>query len=141
MADVSDTLKEILEKHPAAPFLFVGSGFFRRYLGLEDWAGLLARFCKPIREFGYYSAKADGSLPLAASFMAEDYNEWWWNSPEMDASRKEFSGIIRVKADALKVEISRYMARLSLEDARKSSSGNEMAALSEIVIDGLITTN
>lgn len=141
MSDVSQVLKEILDKHPAAPFLFVGSGFSRRYLDLEDWAGLLKQFCGPIREFGYYSAKADGALPLAASFMAEDFNEWWWGAAETEGSRNEFSAIIKSRADALKVEISKYMANFSLEDARKSKFGNEIATLSEISVDGIITTN
>lgn len=141
MSDVSQALQEILDKHPAAPFLFVGSGFSRRYLNLEDWAGLLRQFCRPIKEFGYYSAKADGALPLAASFMAEDFNEWWWASTETNDSRKEFSDIVRGRADALKVEISKYMAEFSLEDARKSEFGGEISTLSEISVDGIITTN
>lgn len=141
MADVSEILKDMLDKHPAAPFLFVGSGFSRRYLNLEHWAGLLQRFCGPIREFGYYSAKADGSLPLAASFMADDFNEWWWSASDTEESRSEFADIVKSRSDALKVEISRYMGSFSLEDARKSEFGNEIAALSEISVDGIITTN
>ena len=141
MSDVNQALREILDKHPASPFLFVGSGFSRRYLNLEDWAGLLKQFCKPIKEFGYYSAKADGMLPLAASFMADDFNEWWWAAAETDDSRKEFSAKVKSRADALKVEISKYMAGFSLEDARKSKFGNEISSLSEISVDGIITTN
>lgn len=141
MADVSEILKDMLDKHPAAPFLFVGSGFSRRYLNLEHWEGLLQRFCSPIREFGYYSAKADGSLPLAASFMADDFNEWWWSASDTEESRREFADIVKSRSDALKVEISRYMGSFSLEDARKSEFGSEIAALSEISVDGIITTN
>lgn len=141
MIDVNEILKGMLDKHPAAPFLFIGSGFSRRYLNLEDWAGLLQRFCGPIREFGYYSAKADGSMPLAASFMANDYNEWWWSAPDTEVSRSEFSAIVKGRSDALKVEICRYMRSFSLEDARRSNYGHEIAALSEISVDGIITTN
>lgn len=141
MSDPSDVLKELLDKHPAAPFLFVGSGFSRRYLGLEDWAGLLARFCAPIKDFGYYSSKANGSLPLAASYMADDYNEWWWSADETSESRKASASIVKAQADALKVEIANYMAKYSLEDARNSQFGNEVAAFAEIAVDGIITTN
>jgi hypothetical protein len=138
---VSDALKEILDRHAAAPFLFVGSGFSRRYLGLEDWIGLLGRFCAPIREFGYYSAKADGALPLTASYMAADFNEWWWTAVEAEESRKEFAKIVGGRADALKIEICKYIRNFSLEDARSSSFGGEIAILSEMAIDGIITTN
>lgn len=141
MTDVIKILEDLLDKHPAAPFLFIGSGFSRRYLGLEDWKGLLTQFCSPIKEFGYYSAKANASLPLAASYMSIDYNDWWWSAPETEESRQQYSAQIKVQADALKYEISKYIGRFSLEDARNSPSGEEISALSEITVDGIITTN
>lgn len=141
MADPTDILKELLAKHPAAPFLFVGSGFSRRYLNLEDWAGLLTRFCAPIRDFGYYSSKADGDLTLAASFMADDYNEWWWAAPETEASRAQHGAQVKSKSDALKIEIAKYIGSFSLETARASEFGAEIASFSDIAVDGVITTN
>jgi hypothetical protein len=134
-------VERTLDKHPAAPFLFVGSGFSRRYLGLEDWAGLLARFCAPIREFGYYSSKGNGALPLAASYMAQDFNEWWWAAPETAESRKAFAADVKTQSDALKFEIAKYMASFSLENARESEFGNEFLEFSEVAVDGIITTN
>lgn len=139
--DPAIVLKELLQKHPAAPFLFVGSGFSRRYLGIEDWAGLLQRFCAPIRDFGYYSSKANGDLPMAASLMAIDYNEWWWTSPEAETSRISSAGSVKGQSDALKADIAAYMDMFSLEDARSSGFGPEIASFSEIAIDGIITTN
>lgn len=136
-----EELRSILQKHPAAPFLFVGSGFSRRYLGLGDWAGLLQHFCQPIRDFGYYSSTANGDLPTAASNIAQDYNEWWWSAPEMAESRSRFSEIIKGSADALKVEIANYLGQFSLENARQLEFGDEIDALSKIAVDGVITTN
>ncbi|MFZ5704634.1 MAG: SIR2 family protein [Pseudomonadota bacterium] len=141
MTDPTTALNELLEKHPAAPFLFVGSGFSRRYLGLEDWAGLLARFCHPIRSFGYYSAKANGDLPLAASYMASDFNEWWWSADETIESRERNAARVKTQSDALKVEIAEYMASLSMEGARDSEFSHELASLPESSVDGVITTN
>lgn len=141
MADPTDTLKEILESHAAAPFLFVGSGFSRRYLGLDDWAGLLRRFCAPIRDYGYYSSKANGDLPLTASFMAADYNEWWWSASENLERRATAADIVKEQSDSLKYDIAAYMGDFSLENARLSEAGGEIAAFSEIAVDGIITTN
>lgn len=141
MTNPSETLREILNKHPASPFLFIGSGFSRRYLGLEDWASLLARFCTRIRPFGYYSSKANGDLPLTASYMAQDYNEWWWSAEQNSEARSQSAGIVKAVSDALKLDISKYMSSFSLEDARKSEFSNEIAAFSEVAVDGVITTN
>lgn len=141
MSGPADELKTILQEHPAAPFLFVGSGFSRRYLGLGDWAGLLQHFCAPIREFGYYSSKANGSMPEAASYMAQDFNEWWWTAEATADSREQFAGIVKGNADALKVEIAKYLRQYSLEKARKLEFGGEIASLTKVTVDGVITTN
>ena len=141
MADPTDVLKQLLERHVAAPFLFVGSGFSRRYLGLEDWTGLLKRFCQPIRDYGYYSSKANGDLPLTASYMATDYNEWWWSATGPVEQRALAGEIVREQADALKVDIASYIGDFSLENARSSEAAGEIAAFSDIAVDGIITTN
>ena len=141
MTEPTEVLKEMLEKHPSAPFLFVGSGFSRRYLGLEDWAGLLTRFCEPIRDFGYYASKADGDLPLAAAYMAEDFNEWLWNSPQPKQRREKYGQNVKSRADALKVEIAKYIGSHTLETARASEFGNEISSFPRISVDGIITTN
>jgi hypothetical protein len=73
---IADRLTHHLSRFTSAPFLFVGSGFSRRYLGLETWESLLKRFAEPLpRDYGYYASKANGSLPHAASLMAEDFHE------------------------------------------------------------------
>lgn len=141
MSDPTEALKEILEGHAAAPFLFVGSGFSRRYLGLDDWAGLLRRFCAPIRDYGYYSSKANGDLPRTASFMATDYNEWWWSANENQERRAAAAEVVKEQSDSLKYDIAAYMSEYSLESARSSGAGGEIAAFSEIAVDGIITTN
>ncbi len=139
--DPTDMLRGLLEKHHAAPFLFVGSGFSRRYLGIEDWSGLLERFCDPIKDFGYYRAKANGDLPTAASLMAVDYNEWWWSAPETANQREDTTERVKGVSDALKLDIADYIAQYSLEDARSSDFGAEIASFSDIAIDEVITTN
>ncbi len=141
MTDPTTALRAIFDGHPAAPFLFVGSGFSRRYLGLEDWAGLLARFCEPIENFAYYRAKADNNLPLAATFMAEDYYEWWWKAVETKENRDKYSSLVKNKSDPLKIEMAIYLKKFSLIDVQLSRYADEIQAFSEISVDGIITTN
>ena len=56
-----------LREFRSAPFLFVGSGMSRRYLGLETWAGLLERFSEHTgKPYAYYASSGDGQLPKVA---------------------------------------------------------------------------
>ena len=141
MTDPTEALRDIFDHHPAAPFLFVGSGFSRRYLELEGWAGLLSRFCEPIKEFAYYRAKAGNKLPLAASYMADDYYEWWWSSAETSESRTVFADPVTERSDPLKYEIAKYLSGFGLQDVQASDYSDEIAAFAEISVDGIITTN
>jgi hypothetical protein len=106
---MKDELAELIRSRQAGPFLFVGSGFSRRYLGLEDWRGLLSRFCVAGREFEYYLAAADGSLPRAASLLARDFNEHWWSSEDFKAS---------VEKDKLKIADSTSALRMNAASLR-----------------------
>ena len=64
--DLKQKLIDHFRTAPSAPFLFIGSGFSRRYLGLEDWEGLLRRFSENLRPFEYYLSTANEELPLVA---------------------------------------------------------------------------
>ena len=80
--DITESLKEIIKSSPTAPFLFVGSGFSRRYLGLEDWKGLLSRFGSNLPSgFIRYISESNGDLALAAERMAQPYSDYWWSLP------------------------------------------------------------
>ena len=74
---IESKLTAILKARNSGAFLFVGSGFSRRYLGLEDWAGLLSRFCVAGMPFEYYLATANGDLPAAAKLLSVDFNKYW----------------------------------------------------------------
>ncbi|MEK9211707.1 SIR2 family protein [Sphingomonas sp. 2378] len=141
MTDPTSVLSELLDGHPAAPFLFIGSGFSRRYLGLETWSGLLERFCKTIKPFGYYSTSANGDLPQAASLMARDFNDWWWQSEDTRASREKYGHLVQNQSDALKLEIGLYLDQFSRKSAIDAGHEEEISILSDIAIDGIITTN
>lgn len=141
LTPTAESLAKILDGRGAGPFLFVGSGFSRRYLGLESWAELLQRFCDGIRDFGYYSTKANGDLPEAASLMAQDFNELWWNGDEFVESRANHKEKMKTEASALKLEIASYLSKIDLKQAGAESFEDEIAALKGLHVDGIITTN
>ena len=72
-------LINILSKKATSPFLFLGSGFSRRYIGLEKWDELLKVFAKQIgKPYGYYNSNANGVLPLVATLIAKDFQKKIW---------------------------------------------------------------
>lgn len=139
--DITEKLIEIFKEKGAGPFLFIGSGFSRRYLGMEDWKGLLARFSLTGQPFEYFLAKADGDLPAAAKLLAYDFNEFWWKSPHFEVSVARHKSKIVNSTSALRIEICNYLSTISNIDAKKIDLSSELEILSSLNVDGIITTN
>ncbi len=141
METISQQLVNIFKSRQSGPFLFIGSGFSRRYLGLEDWRGLLQRFCSTDRPFEYFLASANGNYPQAAKLLARDFNERWWALPEFAASRAKHGQVVNHESSALRIEICEYMRTLDQSVALKSPYAHEVELLSGLNVDGVITTN
>ncbi|SDM42222.1 SIR2 family protein [Bacillus sp. OK048] len=142
MNDIEQLLTNHLKNFDSAPFLFIGSGFSRRYIGLEDWAGLLEKFCVYLsRDFDYYSSRGERNWPVVARLMAEDFFEIWWEKDEFQDSREEYKGKILNRTTPLKIEIAKYLRGKTFEYGKDSKLDNEISHLKEVVIDGIITTN
>lgn len=134
-------LEEILAARTAAPFLFVGSGFSRRYLGLETWSELLKRFCQDVQEYGYYATSSNGNLPRAASLIAKDFNAAWWKLPKYEESRNQNRDQMKGEDSALKLEISNYLSAIDLKRVGAEMYEKEIDLLKGLYVDGIITTN
>ncbi len=139
--DIKDRLAEIIQKRSAGVFLFVGSGFSRRYLGLEDWKGLLTRFCVTGRPFEYYLSTANSDLPTVAKLLAEDFHENWWKEAKYNALEKKDIYELVDKTSALRIEISEYLKGINESALNFKDYSEELHCLKELDIDGIITTN
>src|SRR5690554_5287221 len=140
--DFEEQLTNHLSVFPSSPILFIGSGLSRRYLGLEDWEGLLKRFCELTKKsFNFYKSTANGSLPLAASELARDFNPIWFSEPEYTKSREAFEEQCEKIDSPLKYEISQYIIEKSTPKDLPEHLIEEIGLLSKAVIDGIITTN
>ena len=136
---IQDNLTEILKEHSGSPFLFIGSGFSRRYLGLEDWVGLLSKFLIPNgKPWDYYKSSANSDLPTIAASLAKDFHEHWWDSDIYAQHREEYKGQLKDNTSPLRFEISHYLKNKNLDEINMAE---EIEILRKVNIGGIITTN
>lgn len=137
--ELLDKLSNQLTLAAAPPFLFVGSGFSKRYLGLPSWAELLSVFCENIRPFKYYHGKANGDMPYLASLMADAYFEHAWSDPEKSKILEGYE--IGKAEDVLKFFISKYIDKLYVDRRFELQFPEEVQKLEKLSVDAIITTN
>lgn len=103
-------LQTHLSSFAAAPFLFIGAGLSRCYLGLDDWNGLLTNLANLTgRPYEYFVASANSDLPAVASKIAADLHERWWSDDAFAEHRSSFGKELHTRESALKAEVSSYI--------------------------------
>lgn len=142
--NITQELSNILQRHSGGAFLFIGSGFSRRYLGLEDWEGLLTKFSTN-HPFNYYKGLANKDLAKATSLLANDFYESWWKDENYKSSRDLYKSYdMNNSTTPLRIEISNYLRNINLENPpyqREENLLNEIELLKNLNLDGIITTN
>ena len=139
---IQSELTDILKSNGNGPFLFIGSGISRRYAQLEDWEGLLRKFCADIKDFEYYNSQSNSDLPKTASLIANDFSEIWWKTDKYASERDRFKTQVKYQSSALKISISEHVKLLSnIKYDEKTEYPDEIEELRKINIDGIITTN
>ena len=130
------------------PFLFVGSGISKRYLGSEKWDELLRLFSTELdgNEFQYnvYAAQVEeddyyGQQPAIAYLLEKDYNNKVLTSQKYENFREHHKEELKNKISALKIAISEYLSKYVLPE--QSLELNLLKELSVRSISGVITTN
>jgi len=145
--NIENQLSEHLKKFESAPFLFVGSGFSRRYLGLENWHDLLRRFSTfSEKPYEYYlSSTTNGDAEQVASLLANDFRPCWFHDDQYQSSRAKNLPLAIERSSPLKIEISNYLLSKTFTFGISESLDAEILQLKEMSkngsIDGIITTN
>lgn len=139
MNKLKEEILSLLKESSSAPFLFVGSGFSKRYIGLPDWNGLLSFFAKNSKDYARLKSSAGSDLPLTAKLLGEDFHDRWWTEDKYEESRNLMGESMKNKTSALRFEISKYL--LSLTESKNYLLTEEVSALKNLNMDGIITTN
>lgn len=145
------TLNDIVDKFNTTPFLFVGSGISRRYLGLPDWKGLLEHFAREVRDddFSYsaYVSKARENvpetdvMPEVASLIEKDFNELWYKDQTKRHLDPEELKKVKNGASPFKAEIASYEKHIASINADYDYEISTLKELAEKSVSGIITTN
>ncbi|OMD42789.1 hypothetical protein BSK56_24920 [Paenibacillus borealis] len=146
-----DQFIEELVKHQTAPFLFLGSGFSRRYLKTPAWDGLLKTsgswmgksFEEYVSQVSEYNSDDAMYLPHIATLMAKEFGPHWWNDSQFQSQREKHKGEVVDYRSPLKIAISEYIGGFKLvTDPEIEEELNAIRNLKEKnSIDGIITTN
>lgn len=144
IASMEKQLSEILKSHQTAPFLFVGSGFSRRYIQSPDWVTLLSNVSPFGNHYNSYASRIEGGgCPEVAALMASDVNkEFWARDKSGDEHFLKYKDDCNAPEKALKFKIVDYLNsfRLSTSDITDSIK-EELELIKDLPIDGVITTN
>ncbi|QOJ89477.1 MULTISPECIES: SIR2 family protein [Pseudomonas] len=138
--DIEAELSSVFSQRSSGPFLFLGSGFSRRYIGLEDWEGLLSRFCLTGRPYAFYKSSSNNDTPTSAKLIANDFHDLWWTHENYEFQREQSADLITDKTSPLRLEICDYLKQKELTEIPNEIS-KEIDALKECDVDGIITTN
>lgn len=134
-----DNFINIIKSKKAAPFLFVGSGFTKHYLDTPDWETLLSKFTQKHIN-AYYTSLDTKDLSIVATEIAKECNKEFWSLPDDDEYKKSFQDKATNISSVLKDEIAKFFVDYSLKEPEEKYS-DELALLSKLSIDGVITTN
>ncbi|PLX84368.1 MAG: hypothetical protein C0617_08315 [Desulfuromonas sp.] len=149
---MKNVMLRLLKKTDHLPMLFVGSGMSIRYLGLENWIGLLRKFARLAtdNEYAYemYEQQAkgleckEGLLPKVAELIERDFNVRWFSDEQCRESREQSADEISRSVSPLKIEIARHMRDKSMvHDTGYATEIELFKKLEMRSICGVLTTN
>ena len=139
------TWEDVVKRFNTCPYLFIGSGLTRRYLGLPDWKGLLEHFCSRLSgdEFAYAALKqrAENDFGEMGNILESRFNDRWFEDENFRTKSERISDFVKNGVSPFKAEISEYIR--SFKDPVDGFC-EEIETLREICnknISGIITTN
>lgn len=145
---MKNLIKNAIQQTGHQPFLFVGSGFSKRYMNTESWDELLRIFCTDYsdNEFQYnvYAntvAEKDyyGKQPAIATLLEMDYNNAVLTKEKYELFRQKHKELLMNNASALKIAIAEH-----LQNAKYEETNEEIELIKKLgrrSLSGIITTN
>lgn len=154
-------LQNLLKFDNSLPYLFIGSGFSRRYLGTPDWLGLLKHFndmlhpdnsqsaFKEIQQLAYQNLKkSEKNLNSVnalncniADIIEDEFNLAWYKLPVFAESRDKYMDSVSNENTPFKIELANYFNNALNQPHLLPEELKKLEMISNSSIAGIITTN
>lgn len=148
---IGDVIASAVEETGRYPFLFIGSGLSKRYMGTPSWDELLRMVCADVLsdDFAYARylsaarqavelGKAGAILPYVATLMERDVNDVLLSSPRFEDFRTGNSEWLMDGGSPMRLFISQTFRRFRVGPSSEADLLRE-AGLAKV--SGVITTN
>lgn len=148
-------LTPLLSKADSMPFLFLGSGFSRRYLKTPSWMELLEYIANLTFNnktgFQKVKRKADKKHNIETEYnsymtylcdlISDELDEIWYDDERFAKSRKDNWNLLNQSVPPIKIEIANYLKSFKEIVPDMVSELTELENISPNSIAGIITTN
>ncbi len=155
------SINDYLKFDDSLPFLFIGSGFSRRYLNTPDWTGLLSHFCAEIDPnnpllLSQYNSKAKTKIynenlnttsinvlnSIIADYIEQDYNKIWYTDSRFEQDRIKYEKDVLKGYSPFRLALSTFfISAMNNQPHLLQKELDKLVALSHNSIAGIITTN
>ncbi|MGX0083792.1 SIR2 family protein [Staphylococcus hominis] len=149
-------LKKFLDNANSLPYLFIGSGFSKRYLDLPNWEELLNTIADLVYsdEFQYAAIKSkakkiydpskdfNGYMAYLCDLISNDLDKIWYTDDKFKENREKYRDFVLNKGVLpIKIEIAELIIKNSDLKPSMSKEIEALKLLSTHSIAGIITTN
>lgn len=156
MDSAYSSIKEIFDSMKSAPFLFIGSGFTKRYCATPSWRELLEKFAKYTKPSHPYSFESYANkhknagnsnnitlLPSIASDIAKDFDDRFFDDLDFANSWGFSDHDIHAGISPFKLAIAKQFQQTKKSNLAPSLQEelSDLAIAAVHSIDGIITTN
>lgn len=139
------TIQKAIQDIGQHPFLFVGSGFSRRYLNTPNFEDLLRSFSKYIGNneflFPSYLQKSEKHMPTVAGLLEDDFNKEFYKEGAFIELKEKYKTQLHTGLSPFKIAIADFFSAQTVLNEEYSKEIELLKQLSIRSINGVITTN
>lgn len=142
---MNKTWLDVVKEFNTTPFLFVGSGISRRYMGLPDWKSLLKHFSDRLSDdpfkFIGMQIEAKDDLGVVGGNLQKEFDARWISDPAFRTNEDWIRNKVLDHCSPFKAEVAWYLKNIAAPQTEYSQEIDALKELCKDHLSGFITTN